>query len=116
MTSEPDTIPYAGTCPPWCADCTRENEADGFVIHHSPACLTTVYTEDDGPLPATVRASHFDQHPAEMDRPPTDLNRPMIDIAVHDNIACLQLTPAQARHLAGLLTTIADTVDPPDAT
>jgi hypothetical protein len=116
MTNEEQAVEYLGACPAWCTDCNREHAADGHVVHQGPTYVTPVHTENDGQLLATVQITHFDQEPAPRQTPPTDLDRPVIDISVEKNFALLRLTPTQARQLADLLTTLATDLESPAAT
>ena len=97
---------YASCCGP----------RDGFVLHQSTTYTAAVYDEDSGPHLPAVRATHFDQNPLTRQGPPSDLDGLLIEITVRDDVASLRLTPAHARQLASLLITVAEAVDPLDAT
>ena len=100
------------TCPTWCIDCSRENEGDGFRVHRGPVRHANVYEEDTAPIPVTIRASFFDMLPDFMNRHPTAMDHPMIDVDFDDALIGLRLSPSQARDLAKALILTADTVDP----
>jgi hypothetical protein len=112
MTERETVYKPRQTCPTWCVECSDENAGDGFRVHHGPVRHASVYEEDTAPIPVTVRASFFDTLPESMNRHPTAMDHPMVDVDFDNALIGLRLTPTQARELATALIQTADTVDP----
>lgn len=98
-TSTAQVVPLSETtdCPPWCRGGCTPDKADGHIYHVS------AYRDLDGVPDVDLAVSRLDDED-------TGPGAATVDLFINRTAA--ELTPAQARTLAGMLHDHADTLDP----
>lgn len=102
------STPAETPCPSWCADCTRDGDPPGSVLHQGFEHLVGGFGECGEPIPVSVRPVYFDLPEENRQLCTAELTRPYIEVRIPGPIGpVISLTPAQTRALAEALSVCA---------